>query len=243
MDEAKVPMRVHLKVLKVLSDRINAHEKSNKEHEDVLEGHKKYTEKVGDNMQRHEGHMEAHERQIQEWDTKVENFMAQDWTGEQGEMGLPGLGGKDGETPDLDALVEAVLERMPVPENGKDGKDAEVQEDRIITLIIKKIQKEKSLDLTHIKGAQTFLKDGVKYKFEELMHGGGSKGGSFAVQVPIGTVDGVNRTFVFTTAPSIIALDNGNFMNQISSDGTVNWTIVGTTVTLKQAPLFNIYGF
>lgn len=66
-------------------------------------------------------------------------------------------------------------------------------------------------------------------------------GGSFSVMVPTGTVDGSNRSFVFTSAPQLIALDNGNLMNKVSSDGTVNWT--GTTsVTLTQAPNSNIYG-
>lgn len=69
-----------------------------------------------------------------------------------------------------------------------------------------------------------------------------SGGGSFAVMVPTGTVNGINRSFTFSSAPQIIVLDNGNVMNKVSSDGTVNWT--GTTaVTLTQAPNFNIYGF
>lgn len=67
-------------------------------------------------------------------------------------------------------------------------------------------------------------------------------GSSFAVLVPTGTVNGSNITFTFSTAPKVIVLDNGNIMNKVSSDGTVNWT--GTTaVTLAQAPNFNIFGF
>lgn len=67
-------------------------------------------------------------------------------------------------------------------------------------------------------------------------------GGSFTVLVPTGTVNGVNTTFVFSATPQVIVLDNGNVMNQISSDGTVNWTGT-TTVILNQAPLFNIFGY
>lgn len=67
-------------------------------------------------------------------------------------------------------------------------------------------------------------------------------GGGFAVQVPTGTVNGVNITFVFTTAPQVIVLDNGNVMNKVSSDGTVNWTGT-TTVVLNQPPGFNIFGY
>lgn len=66
-------------------------------------------------------------------------------------------------------------------------------------------------------------------------------GAGIAVLVPAGTVNGINTSFVFVSAPSVIVLDNGNVMNKVSSDGTVNWT--GTTnVILNQAPNFNIYG-
>lgn len=66
--------------------------------------------------------------------------------------------------------------------------------------------------------------------------------GGVSVQVPTGTVNGVNTNFVFTVAPQIIVLDNANVMNKVSSDGTVNWTGT-TTVVLNQAPNFNIFGF
>lgn len=67
-------------------------------------------------------------------------------------------------------------------------------------------------------------------------------GSSFAVLVPIGAVDGSNTTFTFASAPSIVVLDNGNIMNKVSSDGTVNWTGT-TTVILTQAPNSNIFGY
>lgn len=67
-------------------------------------------------------------------------------------------------------------------------------------------------------------------------------GGSFSVMIPTGTVNGINTVFVFTGIPSVVVLDNGNIMNKVSSDGTVNWTGT-TTITLNQAPNFNIYGF
>lgn len=66
--------------------------------------------------------------------------------------------------------------------------------------------------------------------------------GSFAVLVPTGSVNGVNKAFVFASAPSVIVLDNGTTMNKVNSDTTVNWT--GTTnVSLTVAPNFNIFGF
>lgn len=67
-----------------------------------------------------------------------------------------------------------------------------------------------------------------------------SGGAGFTVQIPTGSLN--QGTFVFTTAPQVIVLDNATIMNKVSSDGTVNWTGT-TTVVLNQAPNFNIYGF
>lgn len=58
-------------------------------------------------------------------------------------------------------------------------------------------------------------------------------------QVPTGTVNGVNQTFVFTNAPNAIVVD-GMTINATQSDGTVNWTGT-TTVVLSVAPNYNIF--
>lgn len=65
-------------------------------------------------------------------------------------------------------------------------------------------------------------------------------GGSFSVMVPSGALG--QGVFVWPTAPSVIVEDNGNTMNKVSLDGTVNWTGT-TTTTLTQFPNFNIYGY
>lgn len=236
LDEAKVPMREHFKILKVLKERVDAHDASNAAHEKVLEGHKAFIKTAEDTANRHESHMENHERQIADWDSKVASVISRDWTGEQGEMGPPGNDGMDGETPDLDLIVQAVLNKIPTPKDGENGKDAEIEEDRIITLLIKKIQKDKPLDLTHIKGAQKFVKDGISYKFEELMHGGGGTngtggGGQIFVQTPVGAIDGVNRAYT-TTHPIgiVVGLDyNGEAIHPSE------YTVSGSGFTMTTA--------
>jgi hypothetical protein len=57
---------------------------------------------------------------------------------------------------------------------------------------------------------------------------------------PTGTVDGVNASFVFTIAPSIIFVD-GVAKQKVASDGTVNWTGT-TTCVLAVAPTFDVFG-
>lgn len=61
------------------------------------------------------------------------------------------------------------------------------------------------------------------------------------ISLTSGTVDGSNKTFTFSSAPNVICVDQGRFMQQTSSDGTVNWTVVGTTVTLLVAPIFDLF--
>lgn len=84
-----------------------------------------------------------------------------------------------------------------------------------------------------------------------VINGGGGQanvaiaGGSFAVMQPSsGVVNGVNKVFVWASAPSVIVLDNGTTMNKINiiPDLTVNWTGT-TTTTLNVAPTFNIFGY
>lgn len=248
LDEAKVPQRIHLQVIKALADRVEVHKKDIELHHAVVARHERH-------MEEHEAYLSEHKRQIDAYDSTVQDFMARDWTGEKGDEGYTPIkgvdyaDGLDGKDADEDKIIEVILSKIPVPENGKngrngfDGEDGQIELKKVTKLIIKMIKDEQLLDLTHIKGAQKFIKDGVSYKIEELMHGGGSKGDSFAVLTPmVGIVDGFNKVFTFATAPNVIVLDNGNAMNKVSSDGTINWTGT-TTVTLNQTPNFNIFAY
>lgn len=66
-----------------------------------------------------------------------------------------------------------------------------------------------------------------------------SSGGGYQ-QPTSGVVDGSNATFVFSTAPRVLCVDQGRVMQQTSSDTTVNWTGT-TTVILTIAPTFDIF--
>lgn len=63
---------------------------------------------------------------------------------------------------------------------------------------------------------------------------------SAGYQVPTGTVNGTNKIFVFTTAPTVVSVD-GVCRRKTSTDGTVNWTGTGT-ITLTIAPNFDMFG-
>lgn len=228
LDEAKVPQRQHLEVIAALAQRVNDHKRD-------MQAHQEY-------MHRHESVLQNHERQIQDWDRTSKQLLSiTHLKGEKGDS-IKGEAGKDAEPVDVNVLVEHILSLIPKPEDGENGKDAVIDEDRVVGKLIRKLQTDKPLDISHIRNAQTFMKDGIKYKVEELMRGaGGGSGNSSGYQAPTtGAVNGTNRTFVWVAAPNVIVLDNGNAMNKVSSDGTVNWTGTTTTV-LSQAPNFNIY--
>lgn len=63
---------------------------------------------------------------------------------------------------------------------------------------------------------------------------------SAGYQVPTGSVNGSNKVFVFTTAPTVVSVD-GVCRRKTSTDGTVNWTGT-TTITLIIAPNYDMFG-
>lgn len=167
--------------------------------------------------------------------------------GDRGEKGDQGIAGKDGEK----------------GKDGKNGTDATVDIPAFADKMAEYMLKEKKLTTKHIGD----FTDGLEQTLRPIrslvtgFRGGGdtvgagsgititntngvrviSASGGAGFQVPTGTVNGVNQTFVFTTAPNVIVVDQGRAMQRVSSDGTVNWTLAGTTATLSVAPTFDIY--
>lgn len=68
-------------------------------------------------------------------------------------------------------------------------------------------------------------------------------GGSSGFQQPTsGVIDGVNKTFTWTSAPNAIVVDQGRTMQKTNSapDSNNNWS--GTTTTVLQvAPSYDIF--
>lgn len=222
LDKANVPQRQHLMVVQALQRRMAEHQKD-------MQTHQKMLGDFESTLKQHESTNQNHERQISEWDelskhlTSIEHLQ-----GEQGEPGLDGMDGVNGEDADDEAILNKVLTILPnfIPDPIP-GKDAEFDEEALTQRIISKIQKEKSLDLTHIKGAQSFIKDGVRYKFEELMHGGGSSSGSgLNYLIATGVINNTNTVFTFTKQPTFVIVNGASYVN---GSGV---TIAGTTATL-----------
>lgn len=150
---------------------------------------------------------------------------------------------KDGETPvineDSIAKKAAKLITLPKPKDGKDGQTPKLEE---IFAYIKK-----NLKLEHIPGVKNEIDSyrnqlaGKHYGRDTWARGGGSSSSGSGYQAPTsGVVDGVNKTFVWATAPNVIVVDQGRGMQKTSSDTTANWT-GGTTTILAVAPTFDIF--
>lgn len=219
LDKAKVPARYHLKVIEALHKRIDEHKKD-------IESHRQHMAAHGSLIQSAVQHNMAHERQLAAWDSKVQAVISRDWTGVQG---LPGNDGADGISPAVEDIVTAVLSRIPLPKDGEKGdKGKDANEDKIIVRLIEKIIKDKPLDISHIRNAQGFMKDGIKYKFEELMKGGGSASGSTtAVWSEAVSGSGTSWTLAHTPATGTLRL----YANGQRLTVTVDYTLSGATIT------------
>ena len=231
LEEAQVPQHVHMKVLKALSAEFKKGSAERAKHEEQIGIHQKQIEE-------HTKAQREHVRQIDEWDGKVNDWMTKDWTGPEGPVGvgIPGPQGEKGDMPTVDineiARVAALLVPQPKDgEKGESGKDAEVE--KVYTYIIERITKEKPLDISHVRNAQGFIKDGIKYRFEELMKGGGSTSSSGISIITItGTIDDSNTSFTATSQPTLLNI-NGAFYQK--TGGAITWTYVAGTITLSSA--------
>lgn len=154
-------------------------------------------------------------------------------TGPQGEKGNSIIGprGEKGETvvgPKGDKGMRGLK-----GETGESGKDAILDEKVLFETFIKKMRKEQSLDISNIKNASSFMKDGIRYKVEELMHGAGTAGTGTTItaETPVGTVDDSNVTFTVTHTPLYIVVNGAQYT---AGTGTFV-SYVAPTITLSSA--------
>ncbi len=224
LDEAKIPLRTHLEVVKALHQAIAEHKKSNDEHakrDGLLE----------QNIQHHQRH-------IKEWDVVLAHLKSlphiKGETGAKGDRGIglngrDGADGKNGKDADVKTIAKYVLSQIPPPKSGRDGRDASFDRKAFMKEVVDYLRKEKPLDMSHIANANSFVKSGVRYKFEELMKGGGGTG-SAPYSTPTGTVNSVNTTFGVTAQPtSVIADGITYFENQ-------GYTYAALFITMTIAP-------
>lgn len=146
--------------------------------------------------------------------------------GKDGAMGPRGIPGKDGE-------------------DGKDGDSANFDDDELYKKFVDRIIKEQPIDISQIRNAQSFMFKNTRYKFEELMHGGGGSGSStpnISTEVVTAVASGENVTIdltqlsqpyvgvLFVTRNGQILLPNGSADIPGSS-----WSQSGDIITVYNA--------
>jgi hypothetical protein len=246
LEEQQVPLHLHLKVVEELSKALTRHKADINLHHVLMNRHALQL-KEHDAMSTKE--REAHQAQLAQYDAEVKRLSEKDWTGAPG---------KDAEV-DVEGLISEILSRIPTPKDGKTpvkgvdyfdgekGKDAE--EAKVIEHIITKIQKEKVIDISHLRNAESFIfntgQKAMKIKFEEMLHGGGGStgGGGFTVWTTTNTPDGTRTTFAVPSAtaqPSFLVID-GVMKPPTSKAGTVLWTWNAGVATVTVPPNDDLY--
>lgn len=234
LDTAKVPMRYHLKVVEKLHKALQTNEKQTKDHENTINSlHQHYQGELnglGEQVAGHASTMDQiyadHTTTLQQYQAEIEHLK----TLQKGEDGLPG---QDAVPVDEEALVSRVLSKVPAPEKGDKGDAGDTLAlDDIITAVVKRIQKGDVLHINNVKGAGAFIKDGIRYRFEELMHGGGSSsGGSFTGSQEKSTTipNGVLTSFAFTHTPKVITWNGA--VQTLTDDYTISGNSITFTVS------------
>ncbi len=163
--------------------------------------------------------------------------------------------GKDGVSPKLEDIVLALKPHLPKP-NEVDPQqivaqviellpkteEALVQEqepldvDALFDQFIARIQKERPIDVSHLKNAESFMFGKKKYKIEELMRGAGGTGGSSGTSVYGEVVAGSGTAWTLANAPTAGTLRlyaNG----QRLKEGAIpaDYTLSGTNITTNNS--------
>lgn len=239
LDEAKVPARLHLKVVQALQQHV---ENGTKDRGAWLVFFKKHAEQ----MQAHEIQNKKAEETLHSYGQEVER-VKKITKGEKGDS-VKGDKGEPGDTPEIDheSIVKTVLARIPMPKTSE-GQPLDVK--GLVSEVLKSLTDPKNpiLSTVHLKdinpftqrlqsainqNSQGFNFNGKRIKFEELMHGGAQKStpGSFGIINVTGTVNDSNTSFTAATLPTLLNI-NGAFYQQ--TGGAITWSYSGTTITLS----------
>lgn len=227
LEEAKVPLKLHLKVAQELRTAFDNHTKDRAGFTETLRQAVAHLQEQKIERSRFNSTLSRMQQLPHLKGEKGDRGSA----GVNGSNGADGTDGKDGVSPNLQTIVRALVPYLPKPKDGKDGKNFELKD--AVEAVLKELQKGDKLHISHVKGAAAFMKDGIRYRFEELMHGAGNNGRVTRSYDLSSQCDGLNKTFTIPSFSSIITL--------IATDApiiyrpTVDFTATGTTLTLTAA--------
>lgn len=244
IEKSSIPRRIHLAAVKALEDTLKEYRNDLTESRN---GHKQSAEEIAQHAQNISDALGQVEEVVSALIQEVERLTTIDHL--KGEKGDPA------EPVDVDEVIEGLKMYIPDPipgEKGNPGNDAELDMDELATNLIEKIKKEKVLDVSDIKNTnQFFTKDGIKYKFEELMRGAGGTGANSEnalteivtglqsgdnVTIDLNQLSNVYSYLLFVTKNGQVLMPNGSAAFPGSS-----WSQSGSTVTVYNADASSDY--
>lgn len=201
LEDAKVPMHQHLGALKVIEMNLAKAKTDRETHQKMMLSH-------AGQMSDHQRQMEEHDQTVQGYQSELERYrqLAKGEPGEAGYSPVKGVDYFDAQAPSLEEIVEAIRPHIPEPIKGDKGNDAKFDKDSLIKEIVSYMKTEKPLDLSHIKGAQSFIMQTgnkkMKIKYEETLHGGGTSSNSSGTAVYNEVVSGSGTAWTLANTPS-----------------------------------------
>ncbi len=233
LEDSKVPYSVHLAVIKKLEATLKAHR------DDLASQQSDYLKQFNN-----------FEKLIKECARELERRKIE--KGDDGYTPIKGVDYFDGKDAyvDIDAIVSVILskiqpqEQTPIPtieeiiEAMPPQKN--IDEESLAKSIVTLIKKKKLLSSGDINGMQGFSRDGINYRFEELMHGGGgSGGGSITYSYDLSSqCNGVNKVFTVPSNTNFVLLTGTDapIVYKLGTDYTGSGTVTLTLTSQVNAP-------
>lgn len=246
LEDAKVPMRQHLKALKELRERTDLHGADLREWKKNVDAWARI--------------VKLHERSMAGWESEIEG-----WRKEAARLtSIERLRGQKGDSVDFDEVVQTVVAMLPrqemfskeqvvaalipfIPEAVK-GADAVIDKDQLISELIEKIKKDKSIDISDVRNAQTFMFNKKKYNIHELMRGagGGSTSGGLTVTTQYlltALASGADVTIDLTQLANWATFNQAIaiYRNNVPQTETVNFSISSNLLTIFNADASEVF--
>ena len=142
--------------------------------------------------------------------------------------------GLDGRDADEDRIIKEVLKKIPSPKDGKDGKSTkEVKVDEIIKMLKNKLSINDLKDAPEFKpklgwAGTGYMREITDYQDFLNKLKGGTIETATTIKVATGTVDEINKDFVFASKPSVIIINGGTYRE----DKGWSWNAATLTATL-----------
>lgn len=245
LEDSSIPQRMHVQMVQALKTELDNHREflaqSKEDHSSTLEEAQTHFDNFNALYTKVSELVDSLEKEIERV-TMIEHL--------QGETGPAGKNAKE---VDFNKVIEALKPFIPEPlqgERGNDGESAEIDIESLSEEVVAAIKKEKLLDVSDLRNAQTFIFNKKKYKIEELMRGAGggstTSGQTVSTQYLLSAVQSGNDVTIDLTQLShwlTFSQLIGVYRNNIpqTQGASYNFTVAGSVLTIFGADASEIY--